>query len=92
MALYAVLYFLAAHLTDELSSPRALRFAAQALQASGVLALGVLWHLVGGVDNPAFLLAFVLPVILVVVVAMLATWIPARRALRVNPASLLKAT
>ena len=37
-------------------------------------------------------LAFVLPVILVVVVAMLATWIPARRALRVNPASLLKAT
>ena len=36
--------------------------------------------------------AFVLPVILVLFVAMLATWIPARRALRVNPASLLKAT
>jgi predicted permease len=36
--------------------------------------------------------AFVLPVILVVVVAMLATWIPARRALRASPASLLKAT
>ena len=36
--------------------------------------------------------AFVLPVLLVIVVAVLATWIPARRALRINPASLLKAT
>jgi hypothetical protein len=36
--------------------------------------------------------AFVIPVAIVVVAAMLATWIPARRALRVNPASLLKAT
>jgi predicted permease len=36
--------------------------------------------------------AFVVPVVLVLFVAMLATWIPARRALRVNPASLLKAT
>jgi predicted permease len=36
--------------------------------------------------------AFVLPVLLVIVVAALATWIPARRALRVNPALLLKAT
>jgi predicted permease len=36
--------------------------------------------------------SFVVPVLLVIVVAALATWIPARRALRVNPASLLKAT
>ena len=36
--------------------------------------------------------AFVIPVAIVVVAAMLASWIPARRALRVNPASLLKAT
>jgi|RhiMethySRZTD1v2_1073278.scaffolds.fasta_scaffold00140_62 putative ABC transport system permease protein len=36
--------------------------------------------------------AFVAPVLLVGVVAALATWIPTRRALRVNPASLLKAT
>lgn len=36
--------------------------------------------------------AFVVPVCVVLVVAMLATWIPVRRALRVNPASLLKAT
>jgi predicted permease len=36
--------------------------------------------------------AFVIPVAIVVIAAILATWIPARRALRVNPASLLKAT
>ena len=35
--------------------------------------------------------AFVLPVLIVIVVAILATWIPTRRALRINPASLLKA-
>ncbi len=36
--------------------------------------------------------AFVIPILIVIVVAMLATWLPARRALRVNPALLLKAT
>jgi ABC-type antimicrobial peptide transport system permease subunit len=35
--------------------------------------------------------AFVFPVVVVMIVAALATWIPARRALRVNPALLLKA-
>jgi putative ABC transport system permease protein len=35
--------------------------------------------------------AFVLPVLIVVIVAALATWIPTRRALRINPALLLKA-
>ena len=35
--------------------------------------------------------AFVLPVLVVVIVAALATWIPTRRALRINPALLLKA-
>jgi putative ABC transport system permease protein len=44
----------------------------------------------GSIYDPP-LPAFVLPVILVVAVAMLATWIPVRRALRVNPALLLKA-
>jgi predicted permease len=34
--------------------------------------------------------AFVLPVLVVLVVAMLAAWIPTRRALRVNPAGLLR--
>jgi predicted permease len=36
--------------------------------------------------------AFVIPMAMVMVVAALATWIPARRALRVNPALLLKST
>jgi putative ABC transport system permease protein len=36
--------------------------------------------------------AFVFPIVLVVVVAMLATWVPARRALRVDPARLLRST
>jgi len=36
--------------------------------------------------------AFVLPVFIVLVVALLATWVPARRALRVNPARLLRST
>ncbi len=35
--------------------------------------------------------AFVIPVAIVMIVAALATWIPARRALRINPALLLKA-
>ena len=36
--------------------------------------------------------AFVVPVFVVLAVAMLATWVPARRALRVNPARLLRST
>jgi hypothetical protein len=36
--------------------------------------------------------AFVIPVVIVLIVAALATWIPARRALRVNPSLLLKST
>jgi predicted permease len=45
----------------------------------------------GSIYDPPFP-AFLIPVAMVMVVAALATWIPARRALRVNPASLLKAT
>jgi predicted permease len=36
--------------------------------------------------------AFVLPVLIVIVIAALATWIPSRRALRINPADLLRTT
>jgi putative ABC transport system permease protein len=45
----------------------------------------------GSLYDPAWP-AFVLPVFLVLVVAMLATWVPARRALRVDPARLLRST
>jgi predicted permease len=45
----------------------------------------------GSVYDPQWL-AFVLPVLMVLAVAALATWIPMRRALSINPASLLKAT
>ena len=34
--------------------------------------------------------AFVIPVLLVVVIGAVATWIPSRRALRINPADLLR--
>ena len=45
----------------------------------------------GSIYDPP-LPAFVIPVVIVMIVAALATWIPTRRALRVNPASLLKAS
>ena len=45
----------------------------------------------GSLYDPAWP-AFVLPVVVVLAVAMLATWVPARRALRVDPARLLRST
>jgi ABC-type antimicrobial peptide transport system permease subunit len=36
--------------------------------------------------------AFVLPVLIVIVIGALATWIPSRRVLRINPADLLRTT
>jgi predicted permease len=45
----------------------------------------------GSLYDPAWP-AFVLPVVLVLVVAALATWVPTRRALRVDPARLLRST
>jgi ABC-type antimicrobial peptide transport system permease subunit len=45
----------------------------------------------GSIYDPAWP-AFVIPLLIVTVVAALATWIPTRRALRVDPALLLKAT
>lgn len=60
---FATIYFLAARATDLLRSKRALWVSLLAQQALGILFLAVLWHLIGGLDNPAFLLAFFLPVL-----------------------------
>jgi len=45
----------------------------------------------GSLYDPAWP-AFVVPLVVVLAVAMLATWVPARRALRVDPARLLRST
>jgi predicted permease len=45
----------------------------------------------GSIFDPA-LYVFVFPILIVLVIGVLATWIPARRALRINPASLLRIT
>jgi ABC-type antimicrobial peptide transport system permease subunit len=36
--------------------------------------------------------AFVIPILIVIVIGAVATWIPSRRALKINPAELLRAT
>jgi ABC-type antimicrobial peptide transport system permease subunit len=36
--------------------------------------------------------AFVVPILIVAAIGILATWIPSRRALRINPSALLRAT
>jgi diguanylate cyclase (GGDEF)-like protein len=59
----AVLYTSGAMLADRARSSRTLLVATHVLQGLGVVALGMLWHLAGGIGNPMFLLAFVLPVI-----------------------------
>jgi ABC-type antimicrobial peptide transport system permease subunit len=38
------------------------------------------------------LLAFVLPVLILIVIGLLASWIPSRRALKINPAIVLRTT
>jgi hypothetical protein len=45
----------------------------------------------GGVFDSPGVAAFIVPAIIVLVVGSLATWLPSRRALSVNPASLLRA-
>jgi PAS domain-containing protein len=60
--LLALGYAAAAAATDRLRSRRGLAAALALLQVAGVVALALLWHLVGGVEIPMFLLAFFLPV------------------------------
>jgi len=51
-------------LTDPLRSPTAWRARAlAALHITGVVVVGFIWHHVGGLQNPAFLLVFALPVV-----------------------------
>ena len=45
----------------------------------------------GSIFDPA-LHVFVWPVVAVIVIGAIATWVPARRALRINPAVLLRST
>lgn len=59
---FTLLYVALATLTDGLRGPRSLGLATWFLQASGVVFLGLLWHLVGGLQVPMLLLVFVLPV------------------------------
>src|SRR5687767_350073 len=53
--LLALVYSAAAVATDRLRGRRGLVAALALLQGAGVVALALLWHLVGGVENPMFL-------------------------------------
>jgi PAS domain-containing protein len=59
---YAVLHLGGAALSDRFAAPRSLRVSIRLSQWLGIVFLGVLWHLVGGLQNPMFLVAFALPV------------------------------
>jgi PAS domain-containing protein len=60
---FGALYVAASVATDSLRSRRSLLLAVTLLQAAGVLLLGLVWHWTGGLQNPMFLLVFVLPVV-----------------------------
>lgn len=60
---YAVFYLVAGRLAERLSGPRLLPALVGALLLVGVAVLGWVWHLAGGLQNPLFLLVFVLPVV-----------------------------
>jgi diguanylate cyclase (GGDEF)-like protein len=60
---YAFVYLVLARVSGRLTSLPTLFLATGLLHASGILFLAFLWHLIGGVENRVFLLAFVLPVV-----------------------------
>lgn len=60
---YTLVHVLVSTITDRMRRPRSLLAAAVLLQAFGIVFLGLLWHLVGGVQTPMLLLAFFPPVI-----------------------------
>ena len=65
----------------------ALMFGSQSLFAAVSPAIG---GVLAGLNIPSWQ-AFVLPVAVLCVVAAIATWIPSRRALKIDPVSLLRA-
>ena len=60
---FGLAYVAGAMATDRVESRRNVFLIVGALQALGVIFLGFLWHLAGGLQNPLFLLVFVMPVI-----------------------------
>jgi diguanylate cyclase (GGDEF)-like protein len=60
----ALAYLLAAALTDRLTNQSAVAMAMRLMPLASIVLMGALWHLVGGIANPIFLLAFVLPVVI----------------------------
>lgn len=57
-------YLAVAALTDRFTSQISVAAAMRFMPLVSILLMGGLWHLVGGISNPVFLSAFVLPVIL----------------------------
>ena len=57
-------YLVFAAITDRLTSQMAVATAMRVMPLVSIVLMGALWHLVGGIDNPIFLVAFVLPVII----------------------------
>jgi PAS domain-containing protein len=58
---YTLLYWAASQATDRIRRFRGLLVAALALQASAIVFLACMWHLLGGLQSPTLLLAFFLP-------------------------------
>lgn len=59
---YGAAYLAISRLVDRLRGARALLNALTAMQGASVVFLAFLWHLVGGLQNPMFLLVFAIPI------------------------------
>jgi len=60
----ALAYLAAGALTDRFTNQVAVAAAMRVMPLASIILMGPLWHLAGGLSNPVFLAAFVLPVIL----------------------------
>ncbi|MGH8309995.1 MAG: hypothetical protein ACRETX_09400, partial [Steroidobacteraceae bacterium] len=60
---YGAVYLALGFATDRMQIHGSLPIVLGTLQAAGVVFLGFIWHQAGGLQNPMFLLAFVLPVV-----------------------------